>query len=305
MVKKSRLNSKLSASIIIPVYNTEKLIGKNLPKVLAAKDYKKNKIVEVIVVDDDSPDESAKVVKENFPEVRLIKHKENRGFSAAVNTGARAAKGKLLVLLNSDVIPDKDFLASVFKHFKNPKVFAVSLHEKGYTWARGYFEDGFVGHEQGKTDKKPHETFWVSGGSGVFRRDYWMKLKGMDEKLLGPFYWEDIDLSYRAAKRGLVNLWEPKAKVTHKHETTMSQLDPNYVNRIRERNQLLFIWKNITSPILFRKHLTGLFRRLIRHPGYIRIVFLALTKLKLVLKSRKKEKSQGKVSDEAIFAKFG
>lgn len=305
-MRKKNLNlSDIEASIIIPNYNGENLLKKNLPKVLEAEKNKKNKIKEVIVVDDASTDNSTKVVKKTFPDISLIKHKENRGFSAAVNTGARAAKGKLLVLLNSDVIPDKDFLAPVFKHFENPKVFAVSLHEKGYTWARGYFEDGFIGHEQGKTDKKPHETFWVNGGSGVFRRDYWMKLKGMDEKLLGPFYWEDIDLSYRAAKRGLVSFWEPKAKVTHKHETTMSQLDPSYVDKIRERNQLLFIWKNITSPILFRKHLTGLFRRLIRHPGYIRIVLLALTKLRLVLKTRKKEKNQAKVSDEAIFAKFG
>jgi len=301
---KTKINGKNTASVIIPVYNTQDLLRRNLPKVLEAKKNKSNNIVEIIVVDDASPDKSAAVVKKEFPEIRLIRHTVNRGFSASVNTGARAAKGKLLVLLNSDVIPTKNFLSKVFEDFSDPSVFAVSFHEKGYTWARGYFKDGYIGHEQGRGDKKLHETFWVSGGSAAYRRDYWMKLGGMDEKLLGPFYWEDIDLSYGAAKRGLLNLWEPKALVVHKHETTMSQLDPNYVARIRERNQLLFHWKNITSNNLFKKHLLGVAARIAKHPGYIRVLFMALQRFSIALRARKKEIKESKVADEAIFAKF-
>jgi GT2 family glycosyltransferase len=301
---KEKLVGKITASIVIPVYNTEDLLRRNLPKVLEAKKVKSNNIIEIIVVDDASPDESAAVVKKEFPEVSLIKHTVNRGFSATVNTGARAAMGKLLVLLNSDVIPTKNFLSEVFDDFRDPSVFAVSLHEKGYTWAKGYFAGGYIGHKQGKGDKKLCETFWVSGGSAVYRRDYWMKLGGMDEKLLSPFYWEDIDLSYRAAKRGLVNLWEPKAVVEHKHETTMSQLNPRYVAKIRERNQLLFHWKNITSGNLFKKHIFGVLARIAQHPGYLRVVFMAFTRLPLALRSRRKEIKESKVADEAIFAKF-
>ena len=298
------VNNKSDASIIIPVYNTRELVKKNLPYVIAAKNYKGNRIKEIIIVDDASPDYGAQMVKNEFREVKLIQHKVNRGFSASVNTGARASKGDFIVLLNSDVIPDKDFLLSIYKHFKNPNVFSISFHERGYTWAKGEFSQGYVEHRQGDSNNKTHETFWVNGGSAIYRRDYWMELGGMDEKLLGPFYWEDIDLCYRAAKRGLLNLWEPKAYVTHKHETTMSQLPKVYVNRIRERNQLLFIWKNITSPNLFRKHLIGLATRVAKHPGYLRIVVMALARGKLMLKARYKEKKESKISDEAIFAKF-
>jgi len=60
----------------------------------------------------------------------------------------------------------------------------------------------------------------------------------------------------------------------------------------------------LTSPILFRKHLLGLLKRVLSHPGYIRIVFIALLKLKPVFKARKKEKKESKISDEAIFARF-
>ncbi len=294
----------MSVSIVISNFNGEKLLKKNLPYVLKTMEHKANKIQEIIIVDDASEDDSVKLIKRKFPEVKLFKHKVNRGFSAVVNTGARSASGKYIALINNDVAPEIDFLEHTLPHFKKKKVFAVSFHEIGYGWAKGKFEDGFVGFEPGKESDRVHESFWVNGGSGIFRRDVWMKLGGMDEELLSPFYWEDIDLSYRAAKRGYKLLWEPKAKVHHKHGTTMKTIPRRYVARIKERNQLLFMWKNITSPNLFRKHIAGLSRRCLRHPGYFRIVFMAAVKTRRVLKARKKEKKESKVSDEAILSKF-
>lgn len=296
--------TKTKVSIIIPNYNGEKLLEKNLPAVLKAKEYKANNILEIIVVDDASPDGSVDLLKKKFPEVKVIKHKINRGFSSSVNTGARTSTGDLLVLLNSDVIPEKDFLVSTLSLFKDDSVFAISFSEKNYSWAKGEFKNGFVEHGLGTKTKKVHDTFWVSGGSGIFRRDYWMTLGGMDEKLFSPFYWEDLDLGYRALKRGYKLLWDPDSRVLHKHESTIGLLPKKYVDRIRERNQLIFIWKNITSPILIRKHIVGLLKRTLRHPGYIRIVIMALIKIRLILEARKKEKKACKVSDEAIFARF-
>lgn len=294
----------MKISIVIPNWNGRELLEKNLPEVIKAYENKENRIKEIIIVDDASTDKSVELVKEKFPKVRLIKHKINRGFSATVNTGARSSKGDLIALLNTDVSPRKDFLEKIILHFKDKNVFGVSLHEEGYGWARGYFKEGFIVHEPGSESKKAHTTFWVSGGSGVFKRSIWMKLKGLDEKLLSPFYWEDLDISYRALKRGYQLWWEPTARVVHEHEAIMSRLPKKYVGGIRERNQLLVIWKNITSPNLFRKHIIGLFRRMARHPGYLRVVLAALPKMKVVLKARKKERKESKISDEAIFAKF-
>ncbi len=303
-MKGDKKNKKLEASVVIPNYNGKELLEKNLPKVLACLENKANRIKEIIIVDDASTDGSVKLIKEKFPEIKLIKHRINRGFSATVNTGARMAKGRLIVLLNNDVVPKEDFLISVFPHFRNKNVFAVSLHEKDFSWAKGKFENGFIVHGPGPKTRKTHQTFWVSGGSGVFRRSQWMKLGGMDEKLFSPFYWEDLDLCYRAAKRGWGLLWEPKARVEHKHESTISRWPKKYVQRIQERNQLLFTWKNLTSPYLFRRHIAGLLNRMVRRPGYIRIVFMALLKIRQVWKARKKEKKETKISDEAIFARF-
>ena len=295
---------KSRISVIIPNFNGEALLEKNLPYIIKAKNNPVNNIIEIIIVDDGSTDTSVKLITKNFPEVRLIKHKVNRGFSAAVNTGVRMAKGNLMLLINTDVVPSETFLKPVFKHFDNPKVFAVSLHEEGFGWAKASFLNGYIELGMGGETKDPRVSFYVSGGSGVFRRDYWIKLNGMDEKLYSPFYWEDIDLCYRAAKRGYVSIWEPEGKVVHNHESTISKFSGSYVRKIRERNQLLLIWKNIHSPKLIRNHVVGVLRRVSKHPGYIRIVLMALSRLGTVLKERKKEIRLSKVSDEAIFMNF-
>lgn len=283
------------------------LLAKNLPSILRAKENLKNEIIEIIVVDDKSKDDSVDFLKKNYAgKIRLVQHKVNRGFSATVNTGARSAKGQLLCLLNTDVVPQEDFLTAVLPHFENEKIFAISLHEKGYANALGRFQNGFIEHSPGKEKDTAQETFWVNGGSGVFRRDVWMKLGGLDEKILPPFYWEDLDLGYRAQKRGYRLLWEPKAYVIHEHESTISTkyFRRSRMNLIKERNQLLVIWKNVTSVNMLNKHIQGLLKRIIKHPGYLRVVLAALLELGGVLKARAKEKKESTVSDEAIFARF-
>jgi len=296
--------NKLTVSVVMPNLNGEKLLEKNLPILLAAKNYEPNNIIEVIIVDDGSWDGSVDFIKKNFPEVRLFKHTTNRGFSAAVNTGSRAAKGDLILLINTDVLPNKDFLVKVLPDFKDDKVFAVSLHEKGFGSARGYFADGYIQLAMGDEGNKIHDSFYVSGGSGVFRRSLWVELGGMDEKLLSPFYWEDIDLCYRAEKRGYKLLWEPNGIVEHHHESTISKFPKDYVAKVRERNQLLMLWKNVTSPTLTRKHVAGLLKRLIMHPGYIKIIIMAMGRFGVAMEKRKKEIKESKVSDEAIFARY-
>lgn len=295
---------KNSVSVIIPNYNGEKLLEKNLSKVIEAWKNLKNNIKEIIIVDDGSVDSSVKFVNSTYPEVRLIKHKINRGFPAAVNTGVRASNGDLILLLNTDVLPERNFLESVFSHFKDKKVFAVSLHEMGYGFAKGCFKNGYIELKMGEEKESSCESFYVSGGSGVFKKRVWAELGGMDERLLSPFYWEDIDLCYRAYKKGYICLWEPNAKVVHNHESTINRLPKVQVQKIRERNQLLMLWKNIHSISFMRKHFAGLFSRLIRHPGYIRVVAMALGRLGIVIQRRQREIKESRISDEVIFDKF-
>lgn len=297
----------MNTSIIIPCWNSLELLKKNLKFVMEAKENKNNKIIEIIVVDDASNDDSVNFLETKYgKDIKLIKLTNNRGFSGTVNMGVRSAKGDLVCLLNTDVSPSINFLEAIYNHFENEKMFGVSLHEKGYGGAIAKFTNGFFDHRGLPEKEEAYRSFWVSGGSGVFRKKIWKELQGLDEALFSPFYWEDLDICYRAMKRGYVCMWEPKSMVLHNHESVINtdNFNKKYLQIIRERNELLFIWKNITSKRLFRKHIKALTRKVMSHPGYLRVVRAAILEYENVKRLRTKEISESTVSDEAIFAVF-
>lgn len=254
----------MKISVVIPNYNGARILQKNLPKVIEAVGD-----AEMIVVDDTSSDGSIKLLKEKFPRVTLIEKEKNQGFASTVNIGVQHASSEFVLLLNSDVVPEKDFLTPVLSYFKDEKVFAVGLlqkcpeDEKIVLRGRGIgkFERGFLIHARGPvSDKDTSEvaewtprmvedfkkTLWVSGGAGIFRKSIWEKLGGLCE-LYNPFYWEDIDISYRALKAEYKIFFEPKSVVHHNQGVTIKgKYSSEYVKTIAYRNQFLFVWLNIS-----------------------------------------------------------
>ncbi len=296
----------MRVSIIIPNYNGVLLLSKNLPKVFEAVDNPANHIDELIIVDNGSTDASIDYLNQNFKgRFKLIKHTVNRGFSKAINMGVRSSKSDLVLLLNTDVAPESNFLEGIEDIFSDKNVFGVSLHEKSHGPSRASFQNGIIDIGFTKSESKKIElTFYVSGAAGVFRKSIWQELGGMDERLLSPFYWEDIDICYRASKRGYINLWFPNGHVIHNHESTSSKLPKKYVDLIRERNQLLMLWKNIQSKTLMQKHLEYLVKRVFKNIGYLKIILMALARIGIVTKARRKEIKECIVSDEAVFQKY-
>lgn len=289
----------MTTSVIIPNWRGRDLLARNLLGVL------KCGFDEVIVVDDASPDDSNELLVKNFPSVRIIKHEKNEGFVKSVNDGVAASKGDIVFLLNLDVTPQGDIIGPVLKQFeKDNAIFGVSLHEKGYGWSTPSLAGGFIAHLPGRETDYPHKTFWVSGGSGAFRKSLWEKLGGMDT-LFSPFYWEDVDLSYRALRRDLKLIWEPGARVLHEHETTinMEHFDPKKLSWIKDRNQLLFTWKHLSFWELLSIHFPGLLKRL-NKPGYWIVLLMALLRLPLVLKGRIIEGREAKLSNAKVLQQF-
>lgn len=261
----------MKLSVIIPNYNGEKILKANLPKVLEAVRQYKEGSVEIIIPDDPSTDNSGQVIKEFIASIKdknIIgktisnKNKREAGFSKNANRGASLATGDILILLNSDVIPHRDFLAALLNRFDDPKTFAVGCMDESIEGnkkilrgrALGQWQKGFLMHKKGTVDKE--NTLWVSGGSGAFRKSIWDKLKGLDI-LYNPFYWEDIDLSYRALKSGYKIYFEPKSVVVHEHEkgAIITKFKPANIQKIVYRNQFIFVWKNITDWQLIVSHL--------------------------------------------------
>lgn len=293
-------------SIVIPYWNGAEKIKKYLPKVLEFA--KKNGIEEIIASDDYSSDETVQLLKKDFSEVILVERKINKGFASNVNSGVSKVTGDFILLLNSDAAPENDCLKYALPHFENQKVFSVGCNVGGL-WAIGRFENGFFWHDQAKEDHsdktKFHQTLWASGGSGIFRKTIWDALGGLDE-LYNPFYVEDVDLGYRATKRGYINIWEPKSRVEHYKEKGVieSSFSRSRINKISERNMLIFIWKNITSENLLKEHKKALVKRLLLHPKYWQIFFAAAMKFPAIMEKRNIEKRYAKLSDEDIFNIF-
>ena len=275
----------MNVSVVVTCWNGRKLLERNFVSVLKAVSNDQNRIVEVIVVDDGSTDDSVeyitkfKVQSSKF-KVRLIKHERNLGYSATCNTGVKEAIGGLVAILNLDVVPNEDFLKKTLVHFGNERIFAVSFNEGKFGPGKIIWENGLIGIAPTEIPTKTVKTGWASGGSSVFRKDVWEKLGGMDELFL-PFYFEDIDLGIRAYKAGYSCLFEPEAKVEHEHESTInpSNFKRNFIDNIKQSNRLLLTWKNIKNSRHFFSHIKYLSKRVIFHPGYLRIIYLSASRL--------------------------
>lgn len=292
-------------SIILPNWNGAGKLEKHLPAVLKAASF--SKVEEVIVVDDHSNDGSVGLLKSKFPLVKVVEKGENTGFSSTVNLGVSKSVGELIVLLNTDADPEVDFIDCAISNFKDLKVFSVGCNAGGL-WATARFVNGFFWHTQAEEKEEKseaHITLWASAGTGVFKKKIWEELDGLDT-LYDPFYVEDLDLGYRAWKRGYKNLWEPRSRVTHYKEKGIieSNFSKSDVMWITERNQLMFTWKNITSSQLIKEHKLALVERLIEHPKYMTVFLAALRKLPEILGKRRIEKKEAKLSDEQIFEMF-
>lgn len=291
-------------SIVIPYWNGAEKIKKHLPEVL--KFAHENEVEEVIASDDCSTDGTVKLLKEKFPEIIIVERQKNAGFASNVNTGFSKASGDFVFLLNSDATPGENALKYSLPHFNNPQVFSVGCRVGDGLWATGKFEKGFFWHGQAeKGMKKAHQTLWASGGSSVFRKSLWDEMGGFDP-LYNPFYEEDVDLGYRATKRGYFNIWEPEAVVEHYKEIGVIAMNfkKETVTGIAERNHLIFIWKNITSGKLINEHKKALAKMLAGHPGYFPVFFAALKKYPEIMKKREIEKKEAKITDEEVFSIF-
>ena len=243
-----------AASVVIPNWNGRDLLAKYLPSVIEAM--AGNPENEIIVADNGSEDGSADFLRSTFPGVRVLALERNLGFGGGSNAGFRVAKNDIVVLLNSDMRAQPDFLAPLLEAFTDEKVFAVSCQiffsdpaklreETGLT--QGWWENGGlrVRHRMDEAVTGPFPCFYGGGGSCAFDRRKFLELGGFDE-LLSPFYLEDTDLGYGAWKRGWKVLYQPRSVVYHEHRGTIGKrFSQQQIDRVLKKNFILFCWKNI------------------------------------------------------------
>jgi GT2 family glycosyltransferase len=243
-----------AASVVIPNWNGRDLLERYLPSVIAALN--SNPENEIIVVDNGSTDGSAELVRNAFPNVKVLALDRNLGFGSGSNVGFRAAKNDIVVLLNNDMQVSPDFLPPLLEGFRDELVFAVSCQiffrdpaklreETGLT--QGWWQDGGlkVRHRIDPAIDDLFPCFYGGGGSCAFDRRKFLELGGFDE-LLAPFYLEDADLGYMAWKRGWKVLYQPRSIVYHEHRGTIgTRFTEAQIQAVLKKNHLLFCWKNI------------------------------------------------------------
>lgn len=283
--------TKNTFDIVIPSFNGKHLLAKQLPEVIKNS----NGFSRIIVIDDGSSDDTKEFLKKKFPKVYCLANNENLGFTKSVNLGFAISTSNHVVLINNDVYPKKGYLESPLNYLNDESIFAVTFNEENSSWPLVSWREGKFQYVRGEDKNKPRFSAWASGGSAIFNRRIWNELGGFD-KIFSPGYWEDIDIGWRAWKAGYKIIWDPKSYVIHQHESTFKTLSFKYVSLIKERNELLFTWKNITDKKLLATHLAFLARYTATHPGYIKVIFAALKKISKI------EKPQGKLSDKEILS---
>lgn len=253
-----------SFSIIIVTWNGLNLLKKYLPSVLAT-DYPD---FEIIIADNASNDGTAEWIQRNHPECNMVNLNKNYGYAGGNNRAAKTASGNVIIFLNNDAKPEPDWLYHLNESFNNmdaaiiqPKIKSIeSPHDFEYAGAAGGYID-WLGYpfcrgrlfdhietDYGQYDE-PVKIFWSSGAAFAVRKELFQSLNGFDERF--QFHMEEIDLCWRALRKGFSVYFNPKSVVYHLGGGSMSENSPlkTFYNF---RNSLLMLTKNLQHSLILK-----------------------------------------------------
>jgi len=246
--EKRSANARLLASIVIPNYQGADCIADCVRSVLNTS----GKGVEVIVVDNASPDRSAEIVRRSLPSVRLIQLDSNVGYGEACNVGARSASGTYLIFLNNDTVVQERWLAELISPLMDERSGAVCSKVLlpgtpdrldscggfsdvyGFAWSRGKGEI-----DRGQYDNS-RSCFYAVGSSLAIRRDVFEAVGGFDKEFF--MYLEDVDLSWRLRLLRLDIRFAADSLVSHR--SGIGRMKTTDIQYLFNRNRLRMILKN-------------------------------------------------------------
>jgi GT2 family glycosyltransferase len=298
-------------SVVIPNYNGAGLLAENLPSVLAALERWGGEW-ELIVVDDGSTDGSCDLLRERFPRVRLIVNDRNMGFARTCNAGMAVVRSPVAFCVNNDVKAEPGLIAPLLAHFADEEIFAVTPNilaeregrNQGIVYAlygKGFIKGGFAPLEKRSGVR---QNLYAVGACVAYDMAKFRALGGYAE-IYTPYLFEDVDISYRAWKRGWKSIHEPGASVYHYSSATIGQAGKRRKRQIYFRNRFLFHWINLTDPyFIFRNLLHTLLRLAVSFLwldfAYYSSFLGALRRIGLVMRMRKTEAGARKLSDKEI-----
>lgn len=238
-------------SVIIPNYNGEHF----LKECLEALKRQTFDDMEVVLVDNASTDDSIKLAKELYREIRVIELDDNTGFAYAVNRGIEAAKGEYVLLLNNDTIVFPNFVKNQYKMIKGkPDVFSCSalmIQNQNHELVDDAGDElavlgwGFAPDRDKPVSGcgVPHEVFSSCAGAAIYRKAVFDEIGLFDESFFA--YLEDMDVGYRARLAGYRNLYNPYAKVYHLGSASSGSRHNAFKVELSARNSMYMMKKNM------------------------------------------------------------
>lgn len=201
---------------------------------------------EIIVVDNNSQDQTLRMLCEQFPKVRVIDNDKNLGFARANNLGVKIAKGEIILFLNNDTFVYTDVLNQMVKFIRSDR-------NIGAITPKLLEEDGVTVQHQGRKNKKIWESKGIlkiksaSGAALMVKRSVLDKVGGgFDENFF--FYNEDLDLCKRIIKQGFDIYYYPKVAIIHYGGKSSAQISTKALTE-GLRGGLYFAHKHY--PLLF------------------------------------------------------
>lgn len=219
-------------------------------------------LLEIIVVENASGDDSAERISAAAPHVKLVKSQKNLGFAGGCNLGVRKSSGKVIAFLNNDARPDAGWIREAMRRFEeSPKVGAVASRVldwegakvdfigSGLTWfGMGY--KPYAGLPVPEQPDVPHDVLFGTGSAMFVRRSAYEELGGFDERYF--MFFEDVDLGWRLNLKGYRYVYEPASLAFHKHHASMDKLGAYKETYLIERNALYTLYKNLGEGALDR-----------------------------------------------------
>ena len=234
-------------SVIIVNYNGKRHLEKCLESLMKV-DYEK---YEVILVDNNSTDNSVEFVKNVYPSVIIIKLDKNYGFAEPNNIGAKIAKGDFLLFLNNDTKVNPNFIQEMVNVFNQDSKIAISqsllLKTNGEIESSGDFID-IIGRAYMSKEKvtEVKEILGARGACMMVRKNIFWELGGFDKNFFASF--EDIDLSWRAWIWGYKIVLVPNSIVYHTGGQTV-QLLRSEIKFHGVKNTLVLCFTNFEAPL--------------------------------------------------------
>lgn len=228
-------------TIIIINYNGKPYLKKCL-KSIEQTTYKN---YEIVLVDNNSTDESVDFVEKNFPDIKVIKLDKNYGFAEPNNIAAKQSKGDLFYFLNNDTEICSNSLSELVTAIKKPDIAigqSLLLKENNDIDSSGdYFTKKGLVYSSTKKENKVKTILSARGASMIVKKEAFWKLGGFDTKFFASF--EDVDLGWRAWIGGYKVVLVPNSIVYHLGGGTTKELESE-INFHGVKNTLILCLTN-------------------------------------------------------------